>query len=189
MAEQKVFLKLLMSTVAQHWKCQAAATAALLHIFCRCFTYWREIMADAKTSPYGQWLRVIWVAHHPGQTLTYVLFWPRGCLPPPLQRTHVQQVFCCLPSLQLRSEPQSLSRVKILVDGQMRRHFPMTHTLISREDSCSMCSCGRQTTCVNIPQEFQSSTDTHSAQTYSLTKPSFQFSYFSSLFIQKVGLG
>lgn len=41
-------------------------------------------MADAKTSPYGQWLRVIWVAHHPGQTLTYVLFWPRGCLPPPL---------------------------------------------------------------------------------------------------------
>ena len=62
---------------------QLGVQAVVLHIFCRCFTYWREIMADAKTSPYGQWLRVIWVAHHPGQTLTYVLFWPRGCLPPP----------------------------------------------------------------------------------------------------------
>ena len=113
--------------------------------------------------------------HHPGQTLTYVLFWPRGCLPPspPIEDT-------CSTSSLLPTTPNlsSLSRrVKILVDGQMRRHFPMTHTLISRVDSCSMCSSGRQTTCVNIPQEFQSSTDTHSAQTYSWTKPSFQLSY------------
>ena len=129
-------------------------------------------MADAKTSPYGQWLRVIWVAHIIPVKLSLMYYFGLGvaCPPPPLQRTHVQQVVCCL-----RTNLSSLSRrVKILVDGQMRRHFPMTHTLISRVDSCSMCSCGRQTTCVNIPQEFQSSTDTHSAQTYSWTKPSFQ---------------
>ena len=125
---------------------QLGVQAVVLHIFCRCFTYWREIMADAKTSPYGQWLRVIWVAHHPGQTLTYVLFWPRGCLPPPstapAYRGHMFNKYSVAYQVPKNSSVSSLSRVKILVDGQMRRHFPMTHTLISRcyWDSCCMCT-------------------------------------------------
>lgn len=67
-------------------------------------------MADAKTSPYGQWLRVIWVAHHPGQTLTYVLFWPRGCLPPPY-RGHMFNKYSV--AYQVCSSDPNLSRLVV----------------------------------------------------------------------------
>ena len=40
-------------------------------------------MADAKTSPYGQWLRVIWVAHIIPVKLSLMYYFGLGVACPP----------------------------------------------------------------------------------------------------------
>ena len=68
-------------------------------------------MADAKTSPYGQWLRVIWVAHIIPVKLSLMYYFGLGvaCLPP--YRGHMFNKYSV--AYQVCSSDPNLSRLVV----------------------------------------------------------------------------